>query len=66
MQLHDTMKKHNSSYTNYEVITQQDDNGDLLIPLPAALLKALDWKPGDEIQFDVDGSGNYVLSKADT
>ena len=60
------MKKHNSSYTNYEVITQQDDNGDLLIPLPPPLLKALNWKPGDEIQFDIDDKGNYVLSKADT
>lgn len=59
------MKRHSSSLTTYEVTTQEDENGDLLIPLPPALLKALDWKEGDEIQFDVDDKGNYVLSKAD-
>ena len=58
------MKKHSSSLTTYEVTTHEDENGDLLIPLPPALLKALDWKEGDEIQFDVDDKGNYVLSKA--
>ena len=60
------MKKHNSSYTSYEVITQQDGNEDLLIPIPPDLLKALDWKDGDSIEINVDDKGNYVFTRANT
>jgi hypothetical protein len=57
------MKKHSSSYTSYEVITQQDENEDLLIPIPPSLLKALDWKEGDNIEISLDDKGNYVFKK---
>lgn len=60
------MKKHESSYTSYEVITQEDDNGDLLIPLPPDLMKALDWKEGDNIEVNIDDKGEFVFSKANT
>ena len=60
------MKKHSSSYTSYEVISQQDDNGDLLIPIPPSLIKALDWKDGDSIEINVDDKGNYVFTRANT
>ena len=59
------MKKHSSSYTSYEVITQQDDNEDLLIPVPPSLIKALDWKDGDNIEISLDDKGNFVFKKAD-
>ena len=60
------MKKHSSSYTRYEVIVQEDEKtGDLLVPIPPALLKALDWKEGDEVDFSIDDKGNYVIKKAD-
>jgi hypothetical protein len=48
--------------TRYEVITQQDDNGDdLLIPLPLPLLKQLGWKEGDEIEFSMDELGRTIF-----
>jgi hypothetical protein len=60
------MKKHSSSYTRYEVIVQEDEQtGDLLLPIPPALLQALDWKEGDEVDFSIDDKGNYVIKKAD-
>jgi len=60
------MKKHSSSYTRYEVIMQEDEQtGDLLLPIPPALLQALDWKEGDEVDFSIDDKGNYVIKKAD-
>ena len=60
------MKKHSSSYTRYEVIVQEDEEtGDLLVPIPPALLRALDWKEGDEVDFSIDDKGNYVIKKAD-
>lgn len=48
---------------SYEVITQADDNGDLLLPIPPMLLKQLNWKPGDEIDFSIDDKGRYILKK---
>jgi bifunctional DNA-binding transcriptional regulator/antitoxin component of YhaV-PrlF toxin-antitoxin module len=49
----------------YEVITHEDpETGDLIIPLPPPLLKALDWKEGDVIEFNKDDQGRYIISKA--
>jgi hypothetical protein len=58
------MKKHISSYTSYEVITQKDDNDDLLIPIPPELMRALDWKDGDNVEINIDDKGDIVFSKA--
>lgn len=59
-------KKSKTGLTTYEVITQEDENGDLLIPLPPMLLESLGWKEGDQIEFALDDKGNFVLKKADT
>jgi hypothetical protein len=58
------MKKQNTNYTSYEVVTQQDENKDLLIPIPPMVLKSLDWKEGDQIEISIDDKGQYVFSKA--
>jgi hypothetical protein len=49
--------------TRYEVITQEDENGDLILPLPPELLTKLGWKEGDTLDFQVDNQGRYVLTK---
>lgn len=49
----------------YEVITQEDDNGDLIIPLPLPLLKRLGWKDGDDVTIAVNEDGHIFLRKAD-
>ena len=48
----------------YEIITQQDENGDVLIPIPPSLLAQLKWKEGDNIEFGLDESGRFILKKA--
>lgn len=48
----------------YEVITQEDENGDLIIPLPAPMLEALDLREGDEIEIDVNDRGQLIIKKA--
>jgi len=49
---------------SYEVITQEDpESGDLIIPLPPPLLKSLDWKEGDNVQFDIDDKGRIIVRK---
>lgn len=58
------MSKKQSEPISYEVITQEDpETGDLIIPLPPPLLKSLDWKEGDNVQFDIDDKGRIIVRK---
>jgi hypothetical protein len=57
-------KSKNSTYTSYEVITQEADNGDILIPLPPILLSKLGWKEDDKIEIKLDESGRFVFTKS--
>ena len=58
------MPKKKTEYISYEVITQEDpETGDLLLPLPEPLLRELDWKEGDDIEFNIDDQGRIVMSK---
>jgi len=49
----------------YEVITQPspDNDDDLLLPIPPALLAQLGWKEGDNIEIGFDTEGRYILKK---
>ena len=49
----------------YEVITQETEDGDLIIPLPIPLLKKLGWKEGDNVDIGVDKFGKLFLRKSD-
>jgi bifunctional DNA-binding transcriptional regulator/antitoxin component of YhaV-PrlF toxin-antitoxin module len=50
----------------YEVITQETEDGDLIIPLPIPLLKKLGWKEGDNVDIGIDKFGKLFLKKADS
>lgn len=54
------------NHTRWEVITQEDpETGDVIIPVPVALLQKLGWKEGDNVEIDVDENGQLFLKKAD-
>lgn len=57
------MSKKVDPYTRFEVILQEDNNGDLLLPIPPILLEKLNWKEGDDIEVSIDELGRYVLRK---
>jgi hypothetical protein len=49
---------------NYEVIVQEDpETGDLILPLPPELLREMGWVEGDELKFDLDSQGRWIISK---
>jgi bifunctional DNA-binding transcriptional regulator/antitoxin component of YhaV-PrlF toxin-antitoxin module len=54
-----------SEGVRYEVITQEDPEGDIIIPLPMPLLKSLGWKEGDDLTISIDDAGKIYLKKAD-
>jgi hypothetical protein len=49
----------------YEVITQEDpETGDIILPIPEPVLKAMGLKEGDEIDVDIGPNGELLLKKA--
>jgi bifunctional DNA-binding transcriptional regulator/antitoxin component of YhaV-PrlF toxin-antitoxin module len=59
------VSKTTNSNVRYEVITQEDDQGDIIIPLPMPLLKSLGWKEGDDVTISIDDEGRLYLKKAE-
>ena len=59
------MPKPGQQQPRYEVITQETEDGDLIIPLPIPLLKKLGWKEGDNVDIGVDKFGKLFLRKSD-
>ena len=57
-----TLKDPANAHVRYEVISQED-NGDVLLPIPPVLLEKLGWKEGDDISISLDEKGQYVLKK---
>ena len=56
--------KPGSDNVSYEVITQEDpETGDLILPIPEPVLKAMGWKEGDDIDIDFHEDGTLTLKK---
>jgi len=49
--------------TRYEVITQEDESGDMVIPIPITVLEKLGWKEGDNVDIGVDENNQLFLRK---
>lgn len=58
--------KPGQSTTRYEVITQEDGNEDVIIPVPLSVLRSLGWKDGDQVTIGIDENGKLYLKKAYT
>lgn len=57
------MTNQTENNVRYEVITFEDDNGDVILPIPPQLLKEMGWKEGDELDIGVDDNGKIYLKK---
>jgi len=49
-----------------QVTLEQDENGDLILPLPEELLKEVGWKTDDVLTWTDNEDGTYTLSKKET
>ena len=48
----------------YEVILQEDpETGELMLPIPPELMREMGWTEGDELDFNQDDRGRWVISK---
>ena len=48
----------------FEVILQEDpETGDLILPIPPELMKQMGWVEGDNLDFNQDDKGRWVISK---
>lgn len=49
--------------TRWEVITHENEDGDLILPIPPHVLKQMGWKEGDDIDIGVGEDGRIFLKK---
>lgn len=57
--------KPGDNFVRYEVITQEDENGDMILPIPPEVLEKLGWKEGNEIDIQVGENGTIYLTRKD-
>lgn len=49
---------------NYEVILTEDpETGDLILPIPPELMRQMGWREGDNLDFNQDDQGRWIISK---
>lgn len=53
------------SINNYTLEIKFDGKKDYFLELPDELLKSLNWKVGDELNFIDNKNGSYTISKKD-
>ena len=49
----------------YTVELEEDENGELILPLPDELLKEMNWKEGDQLNFTDNKDGTYSMNKVE-
>jgi bifunctional DNA-binding transcriptional regulator/antitoxin component of YhaV-PrlF toxin-antitoxin module len=49
--------------THWEVIVEENENGDLVLPIPQDLLNSQGWKEGDDLEFTDNKDGSWTIHK---
>ena len=49
--------------TKFSVELQEDENGDLIMPIPSELLAQMGWDEGDTLIWEDSFNGSYSLRK---
>ncbi len=46
----------------WEVIIEEDENGDVILPFPPELIEKYGWQEGDEIDFIIEDDSVIVVN----
>lgn len=47
----------------FTITIEEDEHGDLFLPIPEELLEELRWELGDELDHEIDEDGVWILTK---
>ena len=47
---------------SWEVILEEDENGEVILPFPPELIKKYNWFEGDEIEFEIKDGGAIIIN----
>lgn len=47
----------------WEITLEEDDQGNIILPIPPEVLELAGWKEGDELEWKERDDGSYVLEK---
>lgn len=48
---------------HWEVIVEERENGDLILPFPKDLIDLQGWKEGDDLEFTDNKDGSWTIQK---
>lgn len=49
--------------TRYTLPVEKDEDGELMLTFPDELMEAMNWKPGDVLEWTNNGDGTWSLEK---
>lgn len=47
---------------SWEVILEEDENGEVILPFPPELIQRYGWLEGDEIEFEIIDGGAVIIN----
>lgn len=50
---------------SYYIELIEDENGDLILPIPEEVIETLDWKEDDLLTWDIKGNGIILQNLSD-
>ena len=50
----------------YSVTLEEDENGELILPIPEQILKEMNWKTGDTLKFNDNKDGSFSMTKVES
>lgn len=50
----------------FTLTLEEDEFGDIILPIPDEVIDELGWGIGDELDFSVDGDNSFILKKLES
>lgn len=50
--------------SQFSITIEQDENGDVILPFPSALIEKYGWQPGDQIEWEIIPEGARIINRS--